>query len=104
MLAANAALRKGTAQARYAAACIALVLLLALPLVTFCALLSTADQMAVRAPSAIESVEVPQQTASSAYSLERTASLVLDVTTSTPQSPTTRPTLVTSPRTSFPSV
>src|SRR5262249_55277509 len=104
MLAANAALRKGTAQARYAAACIALVLLLALPLVTFCALLSTADEMAVRAPSAIESVEVPQQTDSSAYSLERNASLVPDVSTSTPQGPTTLATLVSWARSRFASL
>jgi len=71
MLGANVALKKRSAEARYAACCTALVLLLALPAVTFCVLASTASEIAVPAGSSDESAVALQQARPNNYELER---------------------------------
>jgi beta-lactamase regulating signal transducer with metallopeptidase domain len=70
MLGANIALKKRTAEARYAAACMSLVLLLALPIVTLCILLSAPPENAPRAVSSSESPGASQPTNLNAYGLE----------------------------------
>ena len=101
MLAANIALRRRSAEARYAAACVALLLLLALPLITFSILLSTGPADEASLHSSAEFVSAPEQPGAQAYSAEDPISTEATYPATIPESPVTLATLISSARSRF---
>jgi beta-lactamase regulating signal transducer with metallopeptidase domain len=70
MLATNVALKKRAAETRYAAACVALVLLLVLPVVTFWVVLSSTPEAAGRVAAAVEVGGAQERTRAEYYVAE----------------------------------
>src|SRR5262249_46653128 len=104
MLGANVALRRRSAEARYAVACIALVLLLAMPLVTFCVLLSSERQTGTPLGSPIE-LAGAEQAPTDAYAMERETAVVLDAgPAATPEPAVSLAALISSARSRFASL
>ena len=104
MLVANVALKRRSAEARYAAACTALVLLLVLPAVTFCVLASTASEMAVPAASSSEFGDALQQAGPSTNALEREDYVIDDANAAASEHPVTLTTWMSSARLRFASL
>ena len=79
MLAANVALKKRAAETRYAAACVALVLLLAAPAVTFWLLVSSAPESSARVAVAVDFVSRQEQNRNGGEALEAAAAIGADL-------------------------
>src|SRR5215813_1022010 len=105
MLGANAALRRRSAEARYTAACIALVLLLVLPLVTFLVLLSPAREATAPLGASFEPAAALQQIGPDIDAMEGDNSRPPETAAvAAPEPPATLATLISSARLRFASL